>query len=52
MNNEQSKISVLRLGHRLVRDDRVSTHVGLVARAFGASEIFYVETEQKVKNYR
>ena len=50
MNNKQSKISVLRLGHRLVRDDRVSTHVGLVARAFGASEIFYVETEQKVKN--
>ena len=50
MNNEQNKISVLRLGHRLVRDDRVSTHVGLVARAFGASEIFYVETEQKVKN--
>ncbi|MEW6221700.1 MAG: tRNA (cytidine(56)-2'-O)-methyltransferase [Candidatus Hadarchaeota archaeon] len=27
---------VLRLGHRLERDWRVSTHVGLVARAFGA----------------
>ena len=49
MNNEQNRISVLRIGHRLVRDDRVSTHVGLVARAFGASEILYVETEQKVK---
>jgi len=32
-------LSVLRLGHRLGRDDRISTHCGLVARAFGASEI-------------
>lgn len=35
------KICVLRLGHRIVRDERVSTHVGLVARAFGAQEMFY-----------
>lgn len=35
------KISVLRLGHRSVRDKRVSTHTGLAARAFGASEFFY-----------
>ncbi len=34
-------ISVLRIGHRLGRDERVSTHVGLVARAFGAKEIIY-----------
>ena len=34
-------LSVLRLGHRLKRDERVSTHVGLVARAFGAGEIIY-----------
>lgn len=34
-------ISVLRLGHRVKRDERVSTHVGLVARAFGAGEIIY-----------
>jgi tRNA (cytidine56-2'-O)-methyltransferase len=32
-------ISVLRLGHRLVRDTRVSTHSALVARAFGAAGI-------------
>jgi tRNA (cytidine56-2'-O)-methyltransferase len=32
---------VLRLGHRKQRDKRVSTHVGLVARAFGASKIIY-----------
>ena len=29
-------ITVLRLGHRRGRDPRISTHVGLVARAFGA----------------
>ncbi len=34
-------ISVLRLGHRLGRDDRISTHCGLVSRALGASEIIY-----------
>lgn len=33
------KITVLRLGHRLNRDYRLSSHVGLVARAFGAAEI-------------
>ncbi len=33
------KISVLRIGHRYGRDDRISTHVALVARAFGADEI-------------
>ena len=32
-------IVVLRLGHRLGRDARISTHVGLVARAFGADSI-------------
>lgn len=31
------RVLVLRLGHRVGRDKRVSTHVGLVARAFGAS---------------
>jgi len=34
------KISVLRIGHRLVRDDRVTTHAALVARAFGADRIY------------
>ncbi|MBI2075918.1 MAG: tRNA (cytidine(56)-2'-O)-methyltransferase [Candidatus Aenigmarchaeota archaeon] len=34
-------ISILRLGHRLKRDERLSTHVGLVARALGADEIIY-----------
>ncbi|HEX2168694.1 MAG TPA: tRNA (cytidine(56)-2'-O)-methyltransferase [Nitrososphaera sp.] len=31
---------MLRIGHRLVRDDRVTTHVALVARAFGADTIY------------
>ncbi len=34
-------IWVLRLGHRLHRDERVSTHCGLVARAFNADGIIY-----------
>jgi tRNA (cytidine56-2'-O)-methyltransferase len=34
-------IEVLRLGHRIARDKRISTHVGLVSRAFGASKLYY-----------
>ena len=34
-------VKVLRLGHRRLRDKRVSTHCGLVARAFGADGIVY-----------
>ncbi|MEM2739959.1 MAG: tRNA (cytidine(56)-2'-O)-methyltransferase [Candidatus Bathyarchaeia archaeon] len=33
------KIYVLRLGHRIHRDRRITTHVGLAARAFGADGI-------------
>lgn len=32
---------VLRLGHRKERDKRVSTHIGLVARALGADKVIY-----------
>jgi tRNA (cytidine56-2'-O)-methyltransferase len=35
------QIEVLRLGHRLPRDERISTHVALVARAFGADAVSY-----------
>ena len=35
------EIWVLRLGHRLHRDERISTHCGLTARAFGANGIIY-----------
>ncbi len=34
-------IFVLRVGHRKRRDPRVSTHVALAARAFGAEEMFF-----------
>ena len=37
----QIEIHILRLGHRLPRDERISTHVALVARAFGANAITY-----------
>ena len=42
-------IHVLRIGHRLVRDDRATTHVCLVARAFGAEKIYIFDGEPKVK---
>lgn len=35
------EIHILRLGHRLPRDERISTHVALVARAFGALSMIY-----------
>lgn len=34
------EVAVLRLGHRLVRDTRITTHVALVARAFGCQKIY------------
>lgn len=33
------KINVLRLDHRQKRDARITTHVCLTARAFGANEV-------------
>ena len=40
-------VEVLRLGHRISRDKRISTHVALVARAFGASKIYYSGQKDK-----
>ena len=34
-------IEVLRLWHRIHRDIRLSTHVALIARAFGANKLYY-----------
>lgn len=42
------KISVLRIGQRIVRDDRVTTHAALVARAFGASRIYMSEINPEI----
>jgi len=33
------RVSVLRLGHRRDRDKRITSHLGLTARAFGADEV-------------
>jgi len=38
---------ILRLGHRLPRDERISTHCGLVARAFGSEGIIFSGQEDK-----
>ena len=47
-------IAVLRLGHRIPRDSRISTHVALVARSFGADKIFIdtrdVEIEKTIRS--
>ncbi len=43
------KAVVLRIGHRYVRDYRVTTHVGLVARAFGAERMLVVNSEDEIK---
>ena len=40
-------ITILRLGHRKNRDARLSTHIGLVARALGADEIIYTGEHDK-----
>jgi len=42
-------IEVLRMGQRVVRDDRVTTHVALVSRAFGATKIFMNEVNPEIK---
>ncbi len=42
------EIYVLRLGHRPERDKRISTHVALTARAFGAKGIYFDTYDEKV----
>ena len=37
------------MGQRAVRDDRVTTHVALVARAFGAARIFMDEVNPEIR---
>jgi len=43
-------IEVVRIGQRIVRDDRVTTHVALVSRAFGAEKIFMTEVNPEIKD--
>ena len=37
----ENDVSVLRYGHRPGRDDRMTTHVGLTARALGADQVIF-----------
>ena len=39
--NDSTAVTVLRYGHRPGRDDRVTTHVGLTARALGADRVVF-----------
>lgn len=43
-------IEVVRIGQRLVRDDRVTTHVALVSRGFGAEKIYMTEVNPEIKD--
>ena len=43
-------IEVVRIGQRLVRDDRVTTHVALVSRGFGAEKIYMTEINPEIKD--
>jgi len=43
-------ITVLRLGHRPQRDKRITTHVALVARAFGADKIIISTKDEKIES--
>ena len=42
-------IAVLRIGHRPDRDKRITTHVALVARAFGAEKMFVDTKDRKLE---
>ncbi|MFP9190415.1 tRNA (cytidine(56)-2'-O)-methyltransferase [Natronosalvus vescus] len=41
--NDTPEVVVLRLGHRPGRDERMTTHVGLTARALGADRVLFPE---------
>ena len=43
-------IEVVRIGQRVVRDDRVTTHVALVSRGFGGDRIYMTEVNPEIKD--
>ncbi|UZE92598.1 MAG: tRNA (cytidine(56)-2'-O)-methyltransferase [Methanosarcinales archaeon] len=43
------RIVVLRLGHRLFRDQRMTTHVALTARALGAEGVLFISGDKTVE---
>jgi len=50
LSSPYGRVFVLRLGHRPGRDKRVTTHVGLVARAFGADGFVLEGCDEGVLN--
>ena len=45
------EIWILRLSHRILRDARITTHVALVGRAFGAKGMYYSgDRDYKLEN--
>jgi len=47
--SKSSSVAVLRIGHRLVRDDRTTTHAVLVSRAMGSEVIYMTEVDDEIK---
>ncbi len=45
-----SGLTVLRLGHRPARDRRISTHVCLTARAFGADRVVFPKLDASLQD--
>ena len=43
-----TRVAVLRIGHRPERDQRVTTHVGLTARALGAEGMYLAASDRGV----
>ena len=42
-------VAVPRIGHRLVRDDRTTTHAVLVSRAMGSEVIYMTDVDNEIK---
>lgn len=49
-HNRSFAVGVLRIGHRLVRDDRTTTHAALVSRALGCEKIYMTDVDDKIKD--
>lgn len=50
-NFEKVEVKVLRLTHRYIRDERITTHLFLTARAFGASTVIYTgQRDEKMED--
>jgi len=48
LEDRMPKVVILRIGHRVFRDSRVTTHVCLTARALGADQVIIADHEDKV----